>query len=1147
MTTMSSSLRLALFSSLFLLLSLLPLPACAQYTLISSALYSFELPALNATVPYQYSPAASVALPFLWTNQSGIALTGSVFDPPPPVAPPQGSQYAFIQVNPSGAGSPTSFLSAPLLGLTPLFPYYVTFTYAIRARQTLHDTTLGNQTQSQVIVSVNGAAVWTSVANLTDAGGWVQATSAAFTPPLAMSAASLLTITVTSIGTDDHCILFDTIAVAPSASGLSRSLTSTSASFPLTTSQTYGFEAPVVSTYQGTPPTNASNPWVFDAQAGVARTGSTWDPPPPIAPPEGQQYAYLQVSPSGALNPFANISGVVSGLSSAVTYTLSLSYAARARTGLHDTLTAGNVTESQLFVLVDGVIVWASAVNITDAGGWTSSGASQPFSPLSTNAGLARVTIFADSGLTTEDHAILVDNVVIRVAGSVVILPSSTASVAPSTSAPSPSTAAPSPGVVANLGGATYGNVSMIQYAIYSFETPLLPAAGYAYTPPTTSALPFNFTGQSGIAATGSVFDPPPPIAPPAGQQYAFLQVNPSGAGSPTVSLQAALTGLNPAATYVLSFAYALRARQTLHDSTLGNQTQSQLFVTLGGSTLWVSAVNLSESGGWMSVLTAPFTPPTLVGSQAILSFTVNSTGTDDHCILLDAVSVYNSMGSNSPLITAAPLYALSASATSSFETPTLNSTVQYIYTPFPSFSQWTFDNQSGIAITGSAFDPPPPIAPPAGQQYAFMQVSPSGAGAPYSLVSTYLSSLSPASAGSYSLTFSYAVRARTALHDTLSAGNVTESQLFVLVDNAIVWASKVNLTDAGGWTQATTIPFAPIAGNEGYVNVKLVVVSLITTEDHTILVDAVSFAFTPSTPTSSSTGATAPAPVAATSAPAVVANVWSLAPSTLYSFESPAVTLYQYQPTPAASNPWTYSNQSGIAATNSSWDPPPPISPPDGMQYLYLQVNPSGAGAAQTAVSASLSGLSTSSLYSLSFYYAVRARQALHDSTLGNLTSSQLLVSVNGASVWTSVANVTDAGGWTKVIAIPFSTTTGTATLTFTVNSITRDDHAILIDAVLIQANGTTGSTTPGGAGTSGGGGGSSLSGGAIAGIVIGSFAGAMALCVVMWLVCGGMSRRGGKKATSSYEQPDHSHTEHVDEEGRGHTNDDEVEMSTH
>ena len=186
-----------------------------------SSTYGFEYPNLSigSQVQYYYNPQQVAGLqPWAWytpsnslQGQGGVAATGSPFDPPPPSAPPAGTQYGFVQVTPINGGSLFSWMSANVSGLTSGSSYYVSFYWAIRVQTVITDATPGNVTSASFVVTLGGTTIiYTSPNNLSDAGGWTLVNSNTFAAPNGITP---LTFTVTATAAADHAILFDQVQV----------------------------------------------------------------------------------------------------------------------------------------------------------------------------------------------------------------------------------------------------------------------------------------------------------------------------------------------------------------------------------------------------------------------------------------------------------------------------------------------------------------------------------------------------------------------------------------------------------------------------------------------------------------------------------------------------------------------------------------------------------------------------------------------------------------------------------------------------------------------------------------------------------------------------------------------------------------------
>jgi hypothetical protein len=182
------------------------------------------------------------------------------------------------------------------------------------------------------------------------------------------------------------------------------------------------------------------------------------------------------------------------------------------------------------------------------------------------------------------------------------------------------------------------------------------------------------------------------------------------------------------------------------------------------------------------------------------------------------------------------------------------------------------------------------------------------------------------------------------------------------------------------------------------------------------------------------------------------------LNPNVLASFETPALAAlswaYAYQAPLAgllsAAQPWTFCYTCGIATNNSLWSAATP--PPDGAQFAFMQTPP---GNRTATISATLLGLSASTYYYLSFWYAIRAYQG------ENVNSGEeLFVSIDGMQVF-STNYINDPQGWIQQNSALFTTQASTPTsaqLLITVLKATSvnitTDYSVLIDAVSVATN---------------------------------------------------------------------------------------------
>ena len=188
--------------------------------------------------------------------------------------------------------------------------------------------------------------------------------------------------------------------------------------------------------------------------------------------------------------------------------------------------------------------------------------------------------------------------------------------------------------------------------------------------------------------------------------------------------------------------------------------------------------------------------------------FAVVSSSNNDHAVLVDTVVIF---GTGSPLPTTGTL-ALGTSSTStalSFESPSLNPQGVSLQAHMSITLQSVLVNHGvgtsglgGIALTTGPFDPPAPVGPPDGSQYAFVQTSPdsaSGMSAP-SNMSTTITGLNVGA--SYLITFWWGARLG-------GGGASTQSQLTIYVNGNPVYASIANLVDNQGWSSAQTSSYS--------------------------------------------------------------------------------------------------------------------------------------------------------------------------------------------------------------------------------------------------------------------------------------------------------------------------------------------------
>ena len=453
-----------------------------------------------------------------------------------------------------------------------------------------------------------------------------------------------------------------------------------------------GFESPANwgNNYYYNPPVTVLQPWTWPVNlGGIAVLGSPFDAPPPTTNPSPNQYAFIQSDPNGTPgSQNSNMSTTVTGLIAGTSYNVSFWLATRANNGQ----AGANATHAQLTVTLGGAQVYQSPQNLGDAGGWTF--CSGVVTPTATSA----LLLFQTVSTTINDTSILVDSVLVN-----------------------PVSFVPVVGALSVATGATVGTAN-------SFESPVLNATtfgvgltmqAFIYNPPITSLQPWSFTNVlGGIALTGSPLDPPAPVTPPAGSQYAFLQTSPNSvAGFQSSAMWTTLSGLTSGSSYVISFYWAVRAENN-DETEPGYDSQSQITVIVNGVNVYTSQQNLSDPyGGWAQAISGQFVAS---GSSAPIVFTVTSLSNDDHTILFDSVVV--------AAPSAFPTSSLAVGTIGGFESPANWGNNYYYNPPVTVLQPWTWPvNLGGIAVLGSPFDAPPPTTNPSPNQYAFIQSDPNG------------------------------------------------------------------------------------------------------------------------------------------------------------------------------------------------------------------------------------------------------------------------------------------------------------------------------------------------------------------------------------------------------------------------------------
>lgn len=167
-----------------------------------------------------------------------------------------------------------------------------------------------------------------------------------------------------------------------------------------------------------------------------------------------------------------------------------------------------------------------------------------------------------------------------------------------------------------------------------SFEAPVLASGGYNYGPPLNRpAQPWLFqpwlgfsSGNEGLAAHYSPFDPPNNPSPPNGNQYAVLQ--PSSGSPQTINTTLPSPGLVAGSTYNLGFFTAGRA---------GNPTTPiALTVLVGSEVLYSDAEQVIGGEDW--TYESVKVVPQVGGTQ--LSIIASPAAVGDQSLLLDYVSI---------------------------------------------------------------------------------------------------------------------------------------------------------------------------------------------------------------------------------------------------------------------------------------------------------------------------------------------------------------------------------------------------------------------------------------------------------------------------------------------------------------------------
>jgi len=169
------------------------------YTFVSTLLSPFSgtqymyLPPVDGTQPWSFGPV-----------NGGLAVTGSPFDPPPPIQAPNCPNYAFLQTM---GNAWQSLMSAQLTGLSQNMNYAVEFYYGVRAGY--------NTSLNTLSVYYGSTLIWKTIANPSNSVGWVQAKTSTFKP--ATKDGTELRFQVDATSSEDHSILITSVSVTSSS------------------------------------------------------------------------------------------------------------------------------------------------------------------------------------------------------------------------------------------------------------------------------------------------------------------------------------------------------------------------------------------------------------------------------------------------------------------------------------------------------------------------------------------------------------------------------------------------------------------------------------------------------------------------------------------------------------------------------------------------------------------------------------------------------------------------------------------------------------------------------------------------------------------------------------------------------------------
>jgi len=403
-----------------------------------------------------------------------------------------------------------------------------------------------------------------------------------------------------------------------------------SPAIPTSPGYTYAATAPV-STFANTP----CLPWTFSPTiapsgpgCGIARavSGNPFNPQGNIVPPDGSvQYVFLQVT-SASVNP-AYMSTIMTGLTVGSYYYINFAYGTR----------NAAVTPLTLSVVVNNNTLIFDAEHVGDTIGWIVVNTTS-FQATSSSMSLIFVSYNSNAA---QDNSVLLDVISVNA-----------------------------------------GLLPTVQYYAqlntpYSFESPVLPSAGYAYSgegallnypaPVWPSAtLPFLFIGETGIANNGTASGtgpfngyPASSFIPPHGNQYAIIQSGiieltegPTNVLYPQASLVTTFLTVGGSSTlYNVSFYYSVRNYTASGQTYYGNTIIGNFTLTANNIPILVIQ-NVTANLGWIAISSSLFSAGQVgvsaSGGAVTLAFTLYAYNTDDHTMDVDLILISTATASSS-------------------------------------------------------------------------------------------------------------------------------------------------------------------------------------------------------------------------------------------------------------------------------------------------------------------------------------------------------------------------------------------------------------------------------------------------------------------------------------------------------------------